>query len=175
MFWSTVLVYSQVSMNCTRRPFCRITRAFRTAGYPTMHFTLPSDSNSGKNRESFKIQTIKCALKRFLFVYLETWQHTILHTLCLWKGESLQRLPPCLLSATSSLCYLCMKGLIGCHWPVCFINILYIVKRVVSWSSKSIGSHAPQNSWVHIQVWIGVNQFFESANHCVVGGREVIP
>lgn len=61
---------SQVSWNCTLRPFFRISRAFGTTRYPTMHFTLPSDSNSGKNRKSFKIQTIKCALKRFLFVYL---------------------------------------------------------------------------------------------------------
>lgn len=52
------------------RPFCHISRAFGTAMYPTMHFTLPSDNNSGKNRKSFKIQTFKCALWSFLLVYL---------------------------------------------------------------------------------------------------------
>lgn len=122
MFWSTVLVHSQVSRNCTLRPFCHISRAFGTARYPTIHFILPSDSNSGKNRKPLKIQTIKCALKRFLFVYL-----VLRHSNTLFRTPSVcgkeRVITTCLLSAATSLCSHCIKGLIGCHWPVCFINI----------------------------------------------------
>lgn len=134
MFWSTVVVHSQVSRNCTLRPFCRISQAFGTARYPTMHFTLPSDSNSGKNRKSFKIQTIKCALKRFLFVYL-----------VLRHGNTLYRTPSAcgkerVITAVPAMSPLCYNFIVlPLYERVDWVSLASLLHKYMSLRGLSVG------------------------------------